>query len=61
MKTTKPLVTIVILLIALLHLPNVLTWELERPGGTITINERTENATTDGKASVGIGVHIEKY
>jgi len=42
-------------------MPTALAWELERPGGHITINERTENATTDGKASVGLGVHVAHY
>ncbi len=41
--------------------PNVVAWESERPSDHITISQRTENATTDGKASAGLGVHIIEY
>lgn len=41
--------------------PRAFGWELERPGGSLNIDERTENASTNEYASVGLGVHIETY
>lgn len=41
--------------------PGVLAWELERPARDVNIDERTGSSSTDGKASVGLGVHIIKY
>jgi len=39
----------------------VWAWQIERPSGSIDIEERVENAYTDGNASVGIGVAIDDY
>ena len=36
-------------------------WRLERPSDHFTIDERVENATTNGKAEVGLGVHVGYY
>jgi len=41
--------------------PTASAFGLERPGGYVRINQRTENAKTDGHASVGIGVGFEDY
>jgi len=37
------------------------TYSLERPGGLIVIDERVESGYTDGKASVGLGFHVDLY
>jgi len=54
-------VAVLALLMLLLLSSTGLAWNFERPGKYIDINERTENAKTDGKASVGLGVHISCY
>ena len=36
-------------------------WEIERPGDDFNIKERTENAYSNGEASVGLGVGIDDY
>jgi hypothetical protein len=41
--------------------PTVLAWESERPSNHVSISQRTENAATDGKASVGLGVNVVGY
>jgi len=48
-------------LIVLSLFSSVLAWDSERPRGHVTINERAENSATDGKASVGVGVHVVGY
>lgn len=48
-------------LMVLPMVPTVLAWESERPSNHITISQRTENAATDGKASVGLGVNVVGY
>lgn len=37
------------------------TWNMSRPGGTITVNEWVRNFFTDGIVSVGSNVHIGGY
>jgi len=54
----KIISAILLLILALQTAPLVYAWEIERPGGDIVIRERTENASTNGEASVGIGVVI---
>lgn len=48
-------------IIMLSMLSTVRALELERPNDHITINERVDTSRTDGKASVGLGVHIGEY
>jgi hypothetical protein len=36
-------------------------WSKPRPSSFVTYNEKIENAYTDSKASVGLGVHIFEY
>lgn len=43
------------------YAPDPSTFTLERPSADIDIQERVENAFTDGEASVGIGVAIDDY
>jgi hypothetical protein len=58
----KKLMTIALLLIFVLQTVSIAyAWEVERPAGTIDIIDRTENAYTNGEASVGLGVSIDKY
>lgn len=37
------------------------SWNMSRPSRITTIDEWTKNFYTDGKASVGLGVHIQEY
>lgn len=53
---------IIPLLLTILLLPMVTlawAWEIKRPSGDIDFKERTENACTNGEASVGLGVCID--
>jgi len=63
MKKTKSIVLVFVLLVVLVFIPFPFgyAWELERPDDFISIEEREENATTDGKASLSLGVHIHEY
>lgn len=62
MKKIKSTVLLFVLLVSVsVPTPLVIAWELERPGGFIPIEEREMNATTNGKASVGLGAHIHTY
>jgi len=61
MMRKRLLATLSMLSILISIIPPVMALELERPGGDIQVDERTENAFTDGKAAVGLGVHAEKY
>jgi len=54
-------VALLILLALTMLVPTASALGLERPGGYVLINERTENSKTDGRGSVGLGVHIEEY
>lgn len=49
------------LILVLQAVSMVYAWEIERPAYDIDIKERTENACTNGEASVGIGVAIDDY
>jgi len=58
----KKLMSIALLFILALQMVSmVYAWEVERPAHDIDIKERTENAYTNGEASVGIGVAIDDY
>ena len=57
----KPISILLLLILALQMVSMVYAWEVERPAGTIDIIDRTENAYTNGEASVGLGVSIDKY
>jgi len=58
----KKLVAIILIFILALQTASIVyAWEVERPAKNITIGERTENASTNGEASVGIGVAINYY
>lgn len=37
------------------------SWSFPRPSSYVRINQRIENSYSDGKASVGLGVHITMY
>lgn len=54
-------VALLILLALTMLVPTASALGLERPGGYVLINQRTENSKTDGRGSVGLGVHIEEY
>lgn len=58
----KKIVSTALLFILALQIVSVVyAWEIERPAYDIDIKERTENACTNGEASVGIGVAIDDY
>jgi hypothetical protein len=62
LKKLKKIVSITLLFILVLQTVSIAyAWEVERPAGTIDIIDRTENAYTNGEASVGLGVSIDKY
>ena len=49
-------------LLLLSIIPTALAWEIERPSTTLSlVEERTGNATTNGDATVGLGVHVYRY
>jgi len=59
----KELITLAsVFLILLSTFPMVMAWEMERPSWSISnMIERTENVTSCGDASVGIGVHVQEF
>ena len=58
----KKLAAIILIFILVLQMASIVyAWEVERPSNDINIKERTENASTNGEASVGIGVAIKDY
>jgi len=57
----KLLASLLLLVLLLSLLRSVLAWEIERPLGYVTISKRTENCTTDGMTSVGLGMSINAY
>lgn len=58
----KKIVAMILLVLLVLHIvPSVWAWQIERPSYFIYINETVRTASTDGKASVGIGVATHYY
>jgi len=57
----KPLATAVTAILLLQMVSLAWAWEIERPGAFIEVNDRVENAYTDGYASVGLGASIDWY
>ncbi len=45
----------------MIMIPSTLGWTAERPRDTFTINQRFDNNNSDGRASVGLGVHIGEF
>jgi hypothetical protein len=53
---------ILVILLALTMAPSAWAWEIERPSQHLGfVEQRTENATTNGEATVGLGVHVTDY
>jgi len=62
MKRLRIIATATVVVILLLQSISIaLAWELERPQGDYFLNQREENMTTNGEASVGLGVDISAY
>jgi hypothetical protein len=60
MKTAFSAITLIITLLVI-SFPSAFSWELERPSSYVIISERTENASTNNFASIGLGVLIDEY
>lgn len=53
---------ILVILLALTMVPSVWAWEIERPSEHLGfVKQRTDNATTNGESTVGLGVHVFNY
>ena len=58
----KTIITSALVFVILVSMSSgVLALELERPGYHFTFDKRAERCRTDHKASVGLGVHAQKY
>ena len=59
MRKTLVIAALVILLLQSSSL--VWAWEIERPHRSVNIKDRVDNSSTNGEASVGIGVAVNNY
>lgn len=60
----KSIITIVLILMLSLALPQALAWQIERPHDDINLRQHVQNSNTDGYASVGkevANVKVSKF